>query len=200
MSKPGWCTGVYFVVDEAHCIPRWKNSFRTAYGRIGQLRAHLSRHVPFIACTATATDEDEAIIRDCLQFSDNAEIINLGNFRTNLLWEVRKMNGAGTALHEVDFMLPDSTTSPEDIPQQLLFANSRTQTHQLADRLRSRLPEDLWPTVQVYHSLRTTRQRAWMMYQYEVGVVRIMVCSEAIAMVSLISAANTMLSSLCTGL
>ncbi|KZV79421.1 hypothetical protein EXIGLDRAFT_575892, partial [Exidia glandulosa HHB12029] len=157
-------------------------SFRKSYGRIGQIRAHLSQHVPFIACTATATDEDDVIIRDVLLFSENAEIINLGNHRTNLLWEVRKMDGASSAVHEVDFMIPKAAECAEDIGQQLLLANSRPQTHILADRLRSHLPESLWHTVQVYHSLRTPRQRAWMMYQYELGTVRIMVCSEAIAM------------------
>ncbi|EJD44419.1 hypothetical protein AURDEDRAFT_166507 [Auricularia subglabra TFB-10046 SS5] len=81
MSNPDWAKDLMLVIDEAHCIPRWKDSFRKCYGRIGVFRAHLPHKIPVVACTATATLEDENIIRNTLHFGADAEIVNLGNHR-----------------------------------------------------------------------------------------------------------------------
>ncbi|KZV97862.1 P-loop containing nucleoside triphosphate hydrolase protein, partial [Exidia glandulosa HHB12029] len=179
---PKWAKNLVIVVDEAHCIPRWKDSFRKTYASIGAFRAYLPHHVPFIACTATATPRDVRVICETLQLGADVDIINLGNHRTNLIWEVRTMKGAAQSVDEVDFMVPEGITKPEDLEQQLLFCNERGQTHVLAHRLMQRLPEHLRHTVEIYHSLRTVRQRAWTMYRFERGETRIIVCSEAIAM------------------
>ncbi|EJD44420.1 hypothetical protein AURDEDRAFT_166508 [Auricularia subglabra TFB-10046 SS5] len=92
------------------------------------------------------------------------------------------MKGAASAVDEVDFMVPDGITHTDELEQQLLFANERQQTHTLAHRLRTRLPAELHDAVQVYHSHRSICQRAWMMYLFERGDIRILVCTEAIAM------------------
>ncbi|EJD46172.1 P-loop containing nucleoside triphosphate hydrolase protein [Auricularia subglabra TFB-10046 SS5] len=181
-SHPDWGKDLVMVVDEAHCIPRWKDSFRKTYGRIGSFRAYLPHKVPFIACTATATPEDVRIICEILQLGADTDIINRGNHRKNLLWEVRHMKGAETSLEDVDFMVPDGVTRADEIEQQLLFANRLITTHNLAHRLRQRLPPHLRGCIEIYHSLRTVHQRAWTMYNFDCGKTRIIVCSEAIAM------------------
>ena len=46
---------VAFVVDEAHCIKKWGESFRFDYLRLGELRSLIPSNVHVLALTATAS-------------------------------------------------------------------------------------------------------------------------------------------------
>lgn len=45
-----------FVIDEAHCVIQWGNSFRPSYKELSKLRPNFP-NVPLIALTATATEK-----------------------------------------------------------------------------------------------------------------------------------------------
>lgn len=55
----------FLVVDEAHCIDRWGDSFRPDYARLGEIRAALG-NPPVLAFTATAGKVTQERILDSL--------------------------------------------------------------------------------------------------------------------------------------
>jgi ATP-dependent DNA helicase RecQ len=76
------------VVDEAHCVSQWGHDFRPAYLAIRSAIKTLGRP-PVLALTATATP---AVAMDIVrQLSiPQATIVNCGNGRENLIYEVRR--------------------------------------------------------------------------------------------------------------
>jgi ATP-dependent DNA helicase RecQ len=82
-------TGVsLLVVDEAHCISQWGHDFRPAYLSIREAVRRLG-NPPVLALTATATpDVAEDIVRQ-LDMKRPA-VVNLGSYRENLIYEVRR--------------------------------------------------------------------------------------------------------------
>jgi len=82
-------TGVsLLVVDEAHCVSQWGHDFRPAYLAIRAAVKALGRP-PVLALTATATPAVAADILRQLDMPD-ATVVNLGSYRKNLLYEVRR--------------------------------------------------------------------------------------------------------------
>lgn len=82
-------TGVsLLVVDEAHCISQWGHDFRPAYLSIRDAARRLG-NPPVLALTATATpDVAQDIVRQ-LDMKSPA-VVNLGSYRENLIYEVRR--------------------------------------------------------------------------------------------------------------
>ena len=84
------CPGgiVCFAIDEAHCVSQWGHDFRPAYKSLYKLRA-ISKSIPFVAVTATATPQVREDIIKNLRLR-NPEIIVTSFDRENLFIEVRK--------------------------------------------------------------------------------------------------------------
>ncbi len=72
----------FLVVDEAHCVDRWGDDFRPAYGRIRALRADIG-NPPTLAFTATAGTKAQRRILDAIG-EPNARVIVAGVDRTNI--------------------------------------------------------------------------------------------------------------------
>jgi ATP-dependent DNA helicase RecQ len=82
-------TGVsLMVVDEAHCVSQWGHDFRPAYLAIREAVRALGRP-PVLALTATATPDVAADILKQLDIP-KAIVVNLGSYRPNLIYEVRR--------------------------------------------------------------------------------------------------------------
>ena len=62
------------AVDEAHCISEWGHEFRPDYRNLRVLR-HLSEDTPFIALTATATEQVREDIETQLDLRDPAKFV-----------------------------------------------------------------------------------------------------------------------------
>jgi len=77
------------ILDEAHCLVQWGDTFRPAYRRLGAVRPALLKHKPpgqrlaIAAFTATADPQAQQIIRDCLQLQDPEQFLN-NPYRANL--------------------------------------------------------------------------------------------------------------------
>lgn len=82
------------VLDEAHCLVQWGDTFRPAYRRLGTVRPALLRHKPpgspmaIAAFTATADPKAQNVLRRVLQLENPKEIL-LSPYRPNLDLSVR---------------------------------------------------------------------------------------------------------------
>jgi len=82
------------MLDEAHCLAQWGDTFRPEYRRLGVARSALLKSKPngtkisFAAFTATADPLTQKIITQVLQL-DQPEIFRLNPYRSNLNLNVR---------------------------------------------------------------------------------------------------------------
>ncbi|MEZ5056480.1 MAG: DEAD/DEAH box helicase [Saprospiraceae bacterium] len=82
-------TNVSFVaVDEAHCISEWGHDFRPEYRRIRFMIDSISKEIPIIALTATATPKVQSDILKNLGMEGTNTFVSSFN-RDNLFYEVR---------------------------------------------------------------------------------------------------------------
>lgn len=77
------------ILDEAHCLVQWGDTFRPAYRRLGTVRSALLQSKPagtqigIAAFTATADPQAQQIIKQVLQLQ-NPQIFLLNPYRSNL--------------------------------------------------------------------------------------------------------------------
>jgi len=77
------------ILDEAHCLVQWGETFRPAYRRLGTVRAALLQSKPagtqigIAAFTATADPQAQQVIQQVLQLQ-NPQIFLLNPYRSNL--------------------------------------------------------------------------------------------------------------------
>jgi ATP-dependent DNA helicase RecQ len=69
-----WRAPTRLVIDEAHCVLQWGESFRSDYLKLGQMRRWLEHHeqqsIPMVAFSATLTPPDIAELKDRLDLND----------------------------------------------------------------------------------------------------------------------------------
>ncbi len=78
----------FVAVDEAHCISEWGHDFRPEYRRIRAMLDAISRDIPVITLTATATPKVQSDIVKNLDMKDYNTFVSSFN-RENLFYEVR---------------------------------------------------------------------------------------------------------------
>ncbi len=77
------------ILDEAHCLAQWGETFRPAYYRLGAVRSTLLQHKPagtriaIAAFTATADPQTQQKIERVLQLQD-PQVFRLNPYRSNL--------------------------------------------------------------------------------------------------------------------
>lgn len=77
------------ILDEAHCLVQWGDTFRPTYYRLGAVRAALLRHKPpgskiaIAAFTATANPQAQETIQKILQLQQ-PQVFRLSPYRSNL--------------------------------------------------------------------------------------------------------------------
>jgi superfamily II DNA helicase RecQ len=79
---------VYIIVDEAHCVEMWGESFRPSFRRIGELRALFKRNT-MIAMSATVSPESIKNLKKWLQFGVTRHIASCP-IRENIFLETQK--------------------------------------------------------------------------------------------------------------
>ncbi|KAF8599103.1 hypothetical protein BDV93DRAFT_407281, partial [Ceratobasidium sp. AG-I] len=89
------------VADEAHIAVKWGKGFRPQHAVMGDLKLIGNEHIPVIAATATANALTRESIKQVLRFGSDSLTINLGNFRPNLAYSVRRLAHAASSLSEI---------------------------------------------------------------------------------------------------
>lgn len=78
---------VALVIDEAHCVQTWGESFRIAFAEIGNLRSIIPSEVNIMALTATVTQKTFKTILERLALR-NPKIISVSPQRDNIFFKV----------------------------------------------------------------------------------------------------------------
>jgi ATP-dependent DNA helicase RecQ len=84
------------ILDEAHCLVQWGDTFRPAYRRLGAVRAALLKtkpvgsKIPIAAFTATADPQAQKTIKQVLEL-ENPEQFLLNPYRANLYLKVQRV-------------------------------------------------------------------------------------------------------------
>ncbi|KAL5489364.1 hypothetical protein EMCRGX_G018451 [Ephydatia muelleri] len=84
---------VAFVVDEAHCIPKWGQYFRNEFSKLGEVRSLIPSHVKIMTMTATATKDTTKKVISILGM-DNPIIVAATPDKANVFYCVREHRGS----------------------------------------------------------------------------------------------------------
>lgn len=114
------------VVDEAHCVVQWGESFRQSYSRIGECLRELPRRPVVCAMTATADARMQRHIASSLGMRWHKRVM-LSVVRENLIYTLRTTANASREVLRLTTRHPRRT---------VVFCRTRKRTEQLAGMLR----------------------------------------------------------------
>ena len=124
------------ILDEAHCLVQWGETFRPVYHRLGAVRPALLQHKPpgsaiaVAAFTATADPQTQQAIQQILRL-ENPQIVRLNPYRANLQLEVKTV---WTPRQRRQAMLKFIQCYP--MQTGLVYVRTRRTSEELADWLR----------------------------------------------------------------
>ncbi|KAG8695086.1 hypothetical protein FRC09_009400, partial [Ceratobasidium sp. 395] len=162
------------IVDEAHYISSWTESgFRPLYAIIGGLRRLLPPGTPVLAVTPTADDNVRCVIQNLLDFRKNPLVINLGNYRANLIHIVHHLqSGTEAAIGEIIQYLPSKT----DLPLTLVFIDSVSLAFSVLDMLRKWCNPSVRGKIHLCHSLLSDHYMRVMAHGFGREIFRVLIC------------------------
>lgn len=155
------------AIDEAHCISEWGHDFRPEYRQLPRLREILP-NVPFIALTATATDQVRDDIERHLALRSPERFTASFN-RPNLTYRVSPKTGAYEQVRQFLRTRPDDSG--------IIYCQSRKATEQVAAKLSA----DGIPALP-YHAGLEQSERAGNQEKYLRDRVRVMCATIAFGM------------------
>lgn len=154
------------AIDEAHCISQWGYDFRPPYLQIADLR-EVHPNIPFIALTASATENVKADIIEKLKFR-NGITFQKSFARDNLSLVIRKSELKEKKLLEILRKVPGAA---------IVYVRSRKATVVLATFLKKNSISSTFYHAGLTHAERTTRQEEWISNR-----CRVMVATNAFGM------------------
>lgn len=166
-AKAGRINLSLVAIDEAHCISQWGYDFRPSYLKIAQLRNLISDKVPFLALTATATQQVINDIMEKLEFREK-NVLRTSFVRKNISYLVRQVEEKSTYLVKTVRNVRGSG---------IVYVRSRKRCREIAEILvENGISADF------YHAglsdeLRDKKQKSWSS-----GETRVIVATNAFGM------------------
>jgi ATP-dependent DNA helicase RecQ len=168
------------MLDEAHCLVQWGDSFRPAYRRLGAVRAALLQHkspdrnnIAVAAFTATADPHTQQELQTCLQLQ-NPQIIRTSPHRPNLSLNVAiAWTVAGRKRQCLNFL-----SSHCDEPG-IIYMRSRRETEALATWLQSQSLHGQSLRTTAYHAGLPAEERRRIEQEWLAGKYKFIVCTSA---------------------
>ncbi|ACK68300.1 ATP-dependent DNA helicase, RecQ family [Rippkaea orientalis PCC 8801] len=165
------------ILDEAHCLVQWGETFRPAYRRLGTIRSALLKHKPpetkiaIAAFTATANPNDQGIISSVLHL-ENPQVFCLNPYRSNFNLQVKIAWSPRCRRHLLlNFIQSKKQQSG------LIYVRSRRDSEALAQWLNS-----LQNNTASYHAGLSPQQRREIEEKWLKNELQFVVCTSAFGM------------------
>ncbi len=165
------------IIDEAHCLVQWGDTFRPAYQRLGAVRSYLLKFqppetkIPVAAFTATANPQSQKIIIDALQLKQPKTYI-LNPYRANLNLKVQRICTPRSRRRQMlKFIASQGKSSG------LVYVRSRRDSENLSEWLQS-----LGYKNSAYHAGLSANQRRAIEYNWLENRIQFVVCTSAFGM------------------
>lgn len=172
------------IIDEAHCLAQWGETFRPAYRRLGSIRPILSHYNPFrskksivkpdfpIACfTATADKETQKVITESLKLVNPQQFL-LSPYRPNLQLKVKTIwTPKGRKKQLINFIQQRQKQSG------LVYICSRREGEEIVNLLTN-----LGYGTRVYHAGLTGNARREIEADWLAEKIKFVVCTSAFGM------------------
>lgn len=165
------------ILDEAHCLAQWGDSFRPAYLRLGTIRPSLMQSKPnhpqiaIASFTATADKNTQQVIKEYLQL-EKPEKFLLSPYRDNLQIKVKTIwTPRGRKQELINYIKKNKQKSG------LIYVRTRKDSQNLAQLLN-----ELGYPNQAYHGglearIRRTIEKDWLEEK-----IKFVVCTSAFGM------------------
>jgi ATP-dependent DNA helicase RecQ len=165
------------ILDEAHCLVHWGDTFRPAYRRLGAVRPTLLKHKPagakiaIAAFTATADSTAQQTIRNVLQLQQ-PEVFLISPYRQNLNLQVQTVwTPRGRRQKLLKFIQVRTQQTG------LVYVRSRRESEELANWLGS-----LGYATAAYHAGLSPQERRTIEVSWLGGKRQFVVCTCAFGM------------------
>lgn len=155
------------VVDEAHCISQWGHNFRPDYLLISELR-EITKDIPCIALTASATTQVQKDIVKYLSFSPNFKVIRQSTLRKNLVYTALNIENKKEKTLQIVNKIKGCG---------LIYVRSRAQAAELSSFLNKNNIN-----AGTYHAGLDLETRELNRQEWQSGYNRVMVCTNAFGM------------------
>jgi ATP-dependent DNA helicase RecQ len=165
------------ILDEAHCLTQWGETFRPTYFRLGAVRSALLATKPagtkinLAAFTATANPQDQATICQILQL-EQPQVLRSSPYRNNLRLQVRSIHTPRQRRQELQQFLQRQAKSSG-----LVYVRTRKESEELAQWLQK-----LGFNVAAYHAGLTASDRRTIEQQWMNQQLQFVVCTNAFGM------------------
>lgn len=165
------------ILDEAHCLVEWGETFRPAYRRLGAVRPTLLQYKPagtkiaIAAFTATAAPTTKKVIQQTLQLSQPETFLQ-NPYRPNLHLKVQTVwTPKGRRQQLLRFIQTQGKQSG------LVYLRSRKESETLATWLRS-----LHYNTTAYHAGLSPEERREIETHWLTGKIQFVICTNAFGM------------------
>jgi ATP-dependent DNA helicase RecQ len=187
LSPPVWerlcdraITITGLMLDEAHCLVQWGDSFRPSYRRLGSVRSALMQlksqkqdRIAVAAFTATADPQTQQELQTCLQLQ-NPQIIRTSPYRANLSLNVAIAWTIASRKRQCLDFIAAHRNQPG-----IIYMRSRRETEELAAWLQTQSLDQQSLRTEAYHAGLPTDDRRRIEQQWLVGDYKFIVCTSA---------------------
>jgi superfamily II DNA helicase RecQ len=135
--------------------------------------------------TATATPSMRKYIHNCLRMKVPTSLVELSVDRTNVIIATAPIQQGRSSFKDLEWLIPDGTTSPESIRKAIIYLDSREHIQQLRTFLERRLsiPVRRRHVVLDYStSISVEWREQIIMERFRTGDTRILICTDAAGM------------------
>ncbi|MEA5450463.1 ATP-dependent DNA helicase RecQ [Leptolyngbya sp. CCNP1308] len=164
------------ILDEAHCLVQWGETFRPAYRRLGAVRKALldcrppGSTLPIAAFTATADPTAQTVLREVLQLQ-SPQVVRLTPHRPNLNLRVKAVVSEGQRKGALKRYLEQHLNQAG-----LVYVRTRKDSEALAQQLSDRY------RVAPYHAGLSSRDRRQVEADWMADKLQFVVCTSAFGM------------------